>query len=146
MSDLARKLGIVPGAAILLVDVPESTATLLRDSCPPGVTFTQDNGDTARYDLILFWPPSAEGLAETFGALQWRIMPDGAIWTLLLKKAIARRRGITLTWEEMQAAALQTDLVDNKIASISDEAYGTRFVIRRERRPSYAASPRQPSH
>ena len=146
MSDLARRLGIAPGAAILLVDVPESVATLLRDACPPGVTFARDNDDTARYDLILFWPQSAEGLAQTFRALQWRIMPDGAIWTLLLKKPIARRRGITLTWEEMQAAALQTDLVDNKIASISDEAYGTRFVIRRERRPGYAASPRQPSH
>jgi hypothetical protein len=145
MSDLARKLGIVPGAAILLLDVPESAAAPLRDVCPPEVTFAQDKDDTARYDLILFWPQSAVGLTETFGALQWRIIPDGAIWTLLLKQPIARRRGITLTWEAMQAAALQTDLVDNKIASISDEAYGTRFVIRRERRPGYAASPRQPS-
>jgi hypothetical protein len=146
MADLARKLGIVPGAAILLVDVPESIAALLRDASPPGVTFAQDKDDTTRYDLILFWPQSAEGLAATFGALQWRIVPDGAIWTLLLKKPIARQRGITLTWEEIQAAALQTDLVDNKIASISDEAYGTRFVIRRERRPSYAASSRPRSH
>ena len=50
------------------------------------------------------------------------------------KKAVARQRGLTLTWEEMQAAALTTDLVDNKNASMTDEEYGTRFVIRKERR------------
>jgi hypothetical protein len=144
MSDLARKLGMAPTSAILLVGVPESTAATLREACPPGVTLAQDDDETVRYDLIFFWPHSAEGLAETFGAFQRRIVPDGAIWTLLLKKPIARQRGITLTWEEMQAAALQTDLVDNKIASISEEAYGTRFVIRRERRPSYVAPPRLP--
>jgi hypothetical protein len=37
----------------------------------------------------------------------------------------------------MQAAALTTDLVDNKIVSLSDEEYATRFVIRRERRANY---------
>ena len=83
----------------------------------------------------------ADELAGRFAALQWRIMPDGAIWAMLLKKPIARTRSVTLTWEAMQAAALQTDLVDNKIASFSDEEYGTRFVIRRERRPSYATPP-----
>ncbi len=64
-------------------------------------------------------------------------MPDGAIWVMLLKQPIALRRGVTLTWDAMQAAALQTDLVDNKIATFSDEEYGTRFVLRRERRPAY---------
>jgi uncharacterized protein YdeI (YjbR/CyaY-like superfamily) len=141
MSDLTRKLGIVPGFSMLLIDAPESDAALLREACPPDVVFdTEEEGASVRYDLILFWPRSADGLVETFAALQWRIVPDGAIWAALLKKPIARRRGITLTWEEMQAAALQTALVDNKIASISDETYGTRFVIRRERRPTYAAS------
>jgi hypothetical protein len=142
MSDtpnLARKLGIVPGLTILLLDAPAPSATLLRDACPPGVTVADADDGEARYDLIFLWPQAAAGLAEQFAALQWRIVPDGAIWAMLLKKPIARMRGVTLTWEAMQAAALQTDLVDNKIASFSDEEYGTRFVIRRERRPSYAA-------
>jgi hypothetical protein len=37
----------------------------------------------------------------------------------------------------MQAAALATDLVDNKIASFSAEEYATRLVIRREARHKY---------
>lgn len=137
MSDtpnLARKLGIVPGLTILLLDAPAPSAALLRDTCPPGVTMADSDDGEVRYDLIFLWPQSADGLAERFAALQWRIMPDGAIWAMLLKKPIARKRGVTLTWEAMQAAALQTDLVDNKIASFSEEEYGTRFVIRRERR------------
>ena len=54
------------------------------------------------------------------------------------KKKYARQRGIDFTWEELQAAGLQTDLVDNKIASLTEEEYGTRFVIRKERRPKYS--------
>jgi hypothetical protein len=137
-SNLARKLGIAPGRSILLLDAPAPSAALLRDACPPGATVADADDGTDRYDIILLWLRSADGLAERFVALQWRIMPDGAIWVMLLKKPIARKRGVTLTWEQMQAAALQTDLVDNKIASFSDEEYGTRFVIRRERRSSYA--------
>ncbi|HEX5441527.1 MAG TPA: hypothetical protein VFW76_11635 [Ktedonobacterales bacterium] len=135
-SNLARKLGIVPGRSILLLDAP--SAALLRDACPPGVTVADaDDGET-RYDLIFLWLRSADGLAERFAALQWRIVTDGAIWAMLLKKPVARKRGVTLTWEAVQAAALLTDLVDNKIVSFSDEEYDTRFVIRRDRRPAYA--------
>lgn len=50
----------------------------------------------------------------------------------------ARQRGIDFSWQEMQAAGLRTDLVDNKVASITAEDYGTRFVIRKELRSKYA--------
>ena len=104
--NLARKLGIVPGCSLLLLDAPAPSAALLRDACPPGVTIAgTDDGET-RYDLIFLWLRSDGGLAERFAALQWRIVPDGAIWVMLLKKPVARKRGVTLTWEEMQAAAL----------------------------------------
>jgi hypothetical protein len=140
-SNLARKLGIVPGCSLLLLDAPPQSAALLRDACPPGVSVTDADNGEARYDLIFLWLQADDGLTERFAALQWRIMPNGAIWVMLLKKPVARMRGVTLTWEQMQAAALQTDLVDNKGATFSDEEYGTRFVIRRERRSLYATPP-----
>lgn len=140
MAELAHKLGIAPGNSLWLIDAPPPSAALLRAACPPGVTVTESE-DAAhaaqRHDLIFLWPRSIDGLTERLAALQWRIIPDGAIWLMLLKKPLARKRGITFTWEEMQAAALQTDLVDNKVASFSDEEYGTRFVIRRDRRHIY---------
>ena len=152
-SPLARKLGITPGCSICLLDAPAPSAALLREACPPGVALTEDeSGDhqvrqvrqvrqerQVRYDLIFLWPQRLDGLTAQLAALQWRIHPSGAIWVMLLKKPVARRRGVTLTWEDTQAAALLTDLVDNKIAAFSEEEYGTRFVIRRERRPLYAA-------
>ncbi|HEV2458778.1 MAG TPA: hypothetical protein VGS80_10475, partial [Ktedonobacterales bacterium] len=91
----------------------------------------------ARFDLILFWPTAIDGLADRFTRLQRAIHPDGAIWAVIPKKAFARERGVTFTWEEMQAAALTTDLVDNKGAAFSEQDYATRFVIRKDRRASY---------
>ena len=144
VSNLARKLGITPGCSVLLLDALAPSAALLREACPPGVSLAEaewaDVGAES-YDLIFLWPRTIAGLAAKFAALQWRITPDGAIWVVLLKKPIARKRGVALTWEETQAAALQTDLVDNKIASFSGEEYGTRFVIRRERRSAYVRAP-----
>jgi hypothetical protein len=137
---LARKLGITPGCSIWLLDAPAPSAALLQSICPPDVALTEtgesDNGQE-RFDLIFLWPQRLDGLTERLGALQWRIVPNGAIWLMLPKKVFARRRGITFSWEEMQAAALQTDLVDNKVAAFSDEEYGTRFVLRRDRRHLY---------
>jgi hypothetical protein len=51
------------------------------------------------------------------------------------KKAFAAGRGVSFSWEEMQAEGLRGDLVDNKVASITATDYGTRFVIRKARRP-----------
>jgi hypothetical protein len=141
---VARKFGIVPGCSILVIGAPAPSAERLRALCPPGVTLTDkanetgDGNDAGGYDLVFLWltapDDAADDLPVRFAALQARIVADGAIWVLLWKKPIARRRGVTLTWETMQAAALTTDLVDNKVATFSDEEYGTRFVLRRERR------------
>jgi hypothetical protein len=77
---------------------------------------------------------------EQFRRLQSEIVPNGAIWAVIPKKKFAPAHGIAFSWSEMQAAALQTDLVDNKEASFSEEEYGTRFVIRKEKRGRYAGS------
>ncbi len=133
---LARKLGLRPAQRICVLDAPPASAALIRAATPEDCALTSAlEGDAhTRYDLIFCWPVEPAGLSERFAALQRRIVPDGAVWVVLPKKPVARNRVITLTWEQMQAAALTTDLVDNKIASLGDEEYATRFVIRRHRR------------
>jgi hypothetical protein len=74
-----------------------------------------------------------------FADLQRRIQPDGKLWIVLPKKAHAEETEFPHTWDEVQRAALRTDLVDNKIAAFSDELTAVRFVIRRSRRPGAAA-------
>jgi hypothetical protein len=136
-SDLARKLGIQPGQHICLLDATPATVALLRAAC----TYVEFEESLTRghYDLIFFWPRTLDGFAARLMEMQRAIAPNGAIWIVIPKQAIARKRGFDFTWEQMQAAALTTDLVDNKIASLSDEEYATRFVIRKQRRSAYVA-------
>ena len=137
MASLAQKLGLKPGQTICLLEATPETAQVIRAACDEalgGDVTISETLDSAPFDLIFYWPRELEGLAGRFAALQRQIVSNGAIWVVMPKKAVAQRRGLTLTWEEMQAAALTTDLVDNKNASMTDEEYGTRFVIRKERR------------
>ena len=128
---LARKVGIKSGQAVCLLNAPgDVLASLARQS--KGVRFSTSLGD-GRYDIIIFWPARSAELAR-FAELQSRVSPDGAIWAVIPKKHFAQRRGVDFTWEDMQAAALETDLDDNKVVSVSDEEYATRFVIRKSRR------------
>lgn len=143
-SDLARKLGLMPGRSVCLLEASPSAEAIVRAACPPGVALVVDASDPgepahdmARCDVLLFWPRTLDGLTARLATLQACIAPDGALWIVIPKRAHMRARGVAFTWEEMQSAALGTDLVDNKIASFSDTDYATRFVIRKERRGAY---------
>ena len=137
MASFAQKLGLKSGQTICLLEATAETAQVIRAACDEALgddVTISDVLNSAPFDLIFFWPRDLDGLAGRFAALQRQIVLDGAIWVVIPKKAVARQRGLLLTWEEMQAAALTTDLVDNKNANMTDEEYGTRFVIRKERR------------
>lgn len=136
MSSLTKKLGIKPGFRIRLIDAPTETAQQIRDACPPGVEILE-GATELRCELIFIWPTQRAELDALFRQLQSQITTEGAIWAIIPKKQFARQRGVDFSWEELQNAGLLTDLVDNKVASISDEVYGTRFVIRKELRARY---------
>jgi hypothetical protein len=70
-----------------------------------------------------------------FTDLQKRLQPNGKLWIVLPKQAHAAEIDFPHTWDEVQRAALKTDLVDNKIAAFSDQLTAVRFVIRLSRRP-----------
>jgi hypothetical protein len=139
MANLAQKLGIKPGMRVCLLGAPDAAQQAIRSAAPSGVKLALHLEDPI-YDMILFWPTSREGLARLFAELQQLIRPDGAVWAVMPKKVYARQRGIDFNWEELQAAGLHTDLVDNKVASITVEDYGTRFVIRKDRRAKRSES------
>jgi hypothetical protein len=133
MPDLAKKLGLRPGDLVCVLDAPPEAVEALRGVFPPGVQEHKALLEM-RYNVILFWPRQSAGLTERFAGLQAHMQPDGSLWAVIPKKKYAPARGVSLTWEELQAAALRTDLVDNKVASITEQDYGTRFVIRKARR------------
>ncbi len=140
MAELAQKLGIKPGHRVALLDAPAASTEIVRAGLPEGVSVVEalDEGESEEcYDVILFWPAALDGLSERFDMLARRIVPDGAVWSVIPKKQFAPARGISFSWAEMQAAGLQTDLVDNKECSVTPEEYATRWVIRKEHRHRY---------
>jgi len=57
---------------------------------------------------------------------------QAGILAIILKKEVAEKRGVALDWGEIQKQILkETNLVDNKVFSITEEEYGTQFIIRR---------------
>lgn len=54
---------------------------------------------------------------------------EGAVWVAVWKRAFERAG--TPSWEEARSAGLATGWVDNKVLSLGDEIYATRFVRRR---------------
>jgi hypothetical protein len=136
VSELARKLGLKPEQTIYLVEAPAASRALLTAACPAGVTLAEAPTDGS-FDAVFFWPTTLDGLTECFDQLAHVISTEGAVWVVMPNKRHAARRGIRFSWEQMQAAGLRTDLVDNKIVSLSPEEYATRFVIRKDRRASY---------
>ena len=91
-----------------MLNAPSEIAAIVAALAPQLAGF--DLALQARhYDIILFWPQTLDGLVERFLELQRRL----------------------------QAASLLTDLVDNKTATVSEQDYATRFVIRKEPRAKY---------
>lgn len=83
----------------------------------------------ARYGLVLCFALEPVEAALLGGELVRVSHPDGAIWLAVWKEAFAKAGAPR--WDEAQAAVLARGWVDNKILSLGEEVYATRFVRRR---------------
>lgn len=142
MSSWADKFGLGPAMTAYAVDAPVEELEVLREGAPPGAQVVVGLPKTGRGQLLFFWPTQPEGLAARFQALRELLAEAGSLWVIFPKKAHRVDLGVDMTWEQMQAAALTTDLVDVKVASFSDRTYGSKFVIRRSARATDEAETR----
>ncbi|MDQ2915244.1 MAG: hypothetical protein M3T56_18625 [Chloroflexota bacterium] len=91
-----------------------------------------------KYGLVLCFALEEVPL-DRFGAELVRVThADGAIWVVAWKKPFLADRASS--WDELQEAMLETGWVDNKILSLGEEVYATRYV--RRRRPGKREPPR----
>jgi hypothetical protein len=89
----------------------------------------------SKVDIILVWLQPKDDLRKVFDRLEAQIRPDGAIWAVIPKKSALQKGEAAVEWAAVQAAGLASGrLVDNKELRFDDCYYGTRFVVRRERR------------
>ena len=82
----------------------------------------------ARFGLVLCFalePIGANALAAELARIT---STEGAIWVVVWKKPLLQPG--FLSWDDVQAAMLPTGWVDNKILSLGDEVYATRYVKR----------------
>ena len=114
------KLGVRPGARVAVVGVDD--AAFARELATR--TDRISPGPGSDFDVVFY---AAAGLADLGRIREFRawIKPNGAVWVL-------RRKGkaATIKDTELIQAGLDAGMVDNKIASFSDDLSAMRFVIR----------------
>ena len=123
------KLGLKPEQRLRLVRAPEAWVRALS-------LLTPVNGRSiSKAGVILVWLQPKDDLRKVFDRLEAAIPPDGAIWAVIPKKSALTKGEAGVEWAAMQAAGLASGrLVDNKELRFDDRYYGTRFVVRKERR------------
>jgi hypothetical protein len=120
---LPKKLGVREGSRVLVVGAPEGFALT---PLPVGAQLVP----TAHRDMdvvVLFTARLAD-LERRFARLAGSIASDGRLWVAWPKKASGLETD--LTFDAVQRTGLDTGLVDNKSASITDDHQGLQFVVR----------------
>lgn len=133
-TDFLRKLGLRPGQRLGLVRAPDGWAQALGKLAAVESWATPKKAKDA--DIILAWLEPSDDLRSVFDALERRIPPQsGAVWAVIPKKSALQKGEVAVEWAAMQGAGLASGrLVDNKELRFDDRYYGTRFVVRKERR------------
>jgi hypothetical protein len=121
-SPQARKLGIKPGLRVALDAQPAGWG--LQD--PPGGLAPADADGSA--DVIIAFFRTAAEIGGRLPALGRRVHPGGAIWAAWPRRAAGHRSDITDN--VVRTLALETGLVDVKVAAIDDDWSGLRLVWR----------------
>jgi len=82
-----------------------------------------------RYGLVLCYALSEVDLSRLGRELVRVTHPDGAAWVVVWKKD--KLPAGAPSWDEAQEAILETGWVDNKVLSLGEDVYATRYVRRR---------------
>jgi hypothetical protein len=125
---LARKLGIVDGSILVLVNPPDG----LQLELPPGVTVRRQL--RGRADVVVAFVTSSAQLERRLEKLAAAVFPSGGLWIAWPKKSSGVPTDITD--HVVRRLSIPRRLVDNKVCAIDDTWTALRVVWRREHRTS----------
>lgn len=126
------RLGVRRGQPVLRVgrvsayDRPMEHLAGQLDVVPLHVPIQKPDG---RYGLALCFALEDQDLERLASELVRVTHPDGVLWIVVWKRSHLPED--TPSWDDAQATILRLGWVDNKILSLGDEVYATRFVRRR---------------
>jgi hypothetical protein len=126
---LAKKLGIKPGARVVVTGAPKAYRESL-EPLPEGVTFAK--AVSASTDLIHVFTDSRATLAEALAKYRLAMRPDAVIWVSWPKKA--SKVPTDITEDTVREEALPIGLVDVKVCAVDETWSGLKLVIRKELR------------
>lgn len=123
---LPKKLGIVEGSSLVLIDAPSGVIGGL----PQGVSVKRQTRGTA--DVVVAFFTRRRDFERRVGSFAKMIFPAGGLWVAWPKRA----SGLETDMHEgvLREVALPLGLVDNKVCAIDEVWTGMRVVWRRERR------------
>ncbi len=122
---LVEKLGIRPGDKIAIIGAPAGYRKTLGP-LPPDVRNPGPN--TTNLDFTQLFVRDRKALVDQLRDLRKRIKPTGMIWVSWPKQA----SGVPsdLTEDVIRTVAIETGLVDVKVAAIDETWSGLKLVIR----------------
>ncbi len=123
---LPKKLGIVEGSTLALVDAPPGVI----DGLPSEVTVKRQARGKA--DVVVAFFTERRHFERRVEALGRMIYPSGGLWVAWPKRSSGR--ATTMHEDVVREVALPLGLVDNKVCAIDETWSGLRVVWRRERR------------
>jgi hypothetical protein len=123
---LPKKLGIVEGSTVALIDAPLGVV----DGLPPGVTVKRQARGTA--EVVVSFFTRRRDFERRIDSLAKMIFPAGGLWVAWPKRASGQQTD--MHEGVVREVALPLGLVDNKVCAIDETWTGLRVVWRRERR------------
>ncbi len=122
---LVEKLGIRPGDKIAIIGAPAGYRKTLGP-LPPDVRNPGPN--TTNLDFVQLFVRDRKALVDQLRDLRKHIKPTGMIWVSWPKQA----SGVPsdLTEDVIRTVAIETGLVDVKVAAIDETWSGLKLVIR----------------
>ena len=122
---LADKLGIKPGARLVILAPPPGYAKTLG-SLPEGVV--EAKALSGAFDFIQFFTAKRADLERRFSALAKALEPAGMLWISWPKKASGVPTDVTE--DVVRKVALAGGLVDVKVCAVDDTWPGLKLVRR----------------
>ena len=132
---LAKKLGLVAGSVIKLVNPPSYYRSLFA----PWPDRLEERADDAPKDFIHVFAPDLAGLVAALPALKSEMKPNAALWASWPKKTSAIKADFGEN--DIRALALANGLVDVKVCAIDATWSALKLVIPIKQRPG-KSSPR----
>ncbi len=122
---LVDKLGIKPGASVLILEAPSGYARTLG-ALPAGTAVA--TALRPGLDFIHLFTTRRADLERRFGALQKALGPAGMLWVSWPKKAAGVPTDVTE--DVVREVALARRLVDVKVCAVDDTWSGLKLVRR----------------